>query len=99
MVAVLPSKHILKSVLFFIGRRNDMATTRGWAMKGNIVNLVNYILDIGNGEEKTDDGLYVSCNSGVSPMAEAFKLLMKLNLLDIIFNYRCQQEKVLRKTA
>ena len=50
-----------------------MATTRGWAMKGNIVNLVNYILDIGNGEEKTDDGLYISCNSGVSPMAEAFK--------------------------
>ena len=50
-----------------------MATTRGWAMKGNIVNLVNYILDIGNGEEKTDSGLYVACNSGVSPMAEAFK--------------------------
>ena len=32
-----------------------MATTRGWAMKGNIVNLVNYILDIGNGESKTEN--------------------------------------------
>ena len=32
-----------------------MATTRGWAMKGNIVNLVNYILDVGNDREKTNN--------------------------------------------
>lgn len=50
-----------------------MATTRGWAMKGNIVNLVNYILDIGGGEEKTENGLYVLSSSGDFPMATAYK--------------------------
>lgn len=50
-----------------------MATTRGWAMKGNIVNLVDYILDIGGGEEKTENGFYVATSSGFSPISEAFR--------------------------
>lgn len=50
-----------------------MATTRGWAMKGNIVNLVNYILDIGNGESKTENGHYVIASNSELPMSEAFK--------------------------
>ena len=50
-----------------------MATTRGWAMKGNIVNLVNYILDVGNDREKTDNGKYVLTSSSNRPMAEAFE--------------------------
>lgn len=50
-----------------------MATTRGWAMKGNIVNLVDYILDVGNGREKTCNGLYVLTSSSNRPMAEAFE--------------------------
>lgn len=50
-----------------------MATTRGWAMKGNIVNLVNYILDIGNGESKTENGFYVTTSDGFAPMSEAFR--------------------------
>lgn len=50
-----------------------MATNRGWAMKGNIVNLVNYILDIGNGESKTENGFYVTTSDGFAPMSEAFR--------------------------
>lgn len=50
-----------------------MATNRGWAMKGNIVNLVNYILDIGNGEAKTENGFYVTTSDGFAPMSEAFR--------------------------
>lgn len=42
-------------------------------MKGNIVNLVNYILDIGNDREKTNNGLYVLTSSSNRPMAEAFE--------------------------
>lgn len=50
-----------------------MATTRGWAMHGNIINLVSYILDIQNHEEKTEGGTYVSTSEGEFPMTEAYR--------------------------
>ncbi len=40
-----------------------MATTRGWEIKGNILNCINYVLDIKNSKEKTEDGLF-TVNSG-----------------------------------
>lgn len=34
-----------------------MPTTRGWALRGNVVNAINYILDIQNGQQKTEEGV------------------------------------------
>lgn len=39
-----------------------MATTRGWALHGNIVHALNYILDIQNGQQKTEEGILVDWN-------------------------------------
>ena len=36
-----------------------MATTRGWALHGNVVNALNYILDLQNGQKKTEEGILV----------------------------------------
>ena len=41
-----------------------MATTRGWEIKGNILNCLNYILDIKNDEEKTEQGFFTSNSYG-----------------------------------
>lgn len=35
-----------------------MATTRAWALKGNIANAINYILDLKHDQKKTVKGLY-----------------------------------------
>lgn len=58
--------------------RWKMATTRGWALRGNIMDAINYVLDLKNEEQKTCDGIYVSSSyEDISPMAAAYHMRMK----------------------
>lgn len=55
-----------------------MATTRGWALRGNIMDAINYVLDLKNEEQKTCDGIYVSSSyEDISPMAAGYHMRMK----------------------
>ena len=58
--------------------RWKMATTRGWALRGNIMDAINYVLDLKNEEQKTCDGIYVSSSyEDISPMAAGYHMRMK----------------------
>lgn len=52
-----------------------MATTRGWALRGKIQDAIDYILNIGKGEDKTQNGLLVSVygNHTRSPYSAAYE--------------------------
>lgn len=54
-----------------------MATTRGWGLKGNIMDAINYILDLKNEEHKTCDGIYVTSSENITPMAAGYHMRMK----------------------
>lgn len=41
-----------------------MATTRGWALHGNIMNAIEYVLDLKNEQQKTEDGILVDTSEG-----------------------------------
>lgn len=63
---------------FFLERSINLATTRGWALKGNVVNAVTYVLDLKNEGEKTDGGKLIFCSEGsMSPLTAAYE--WKLN--------------------
>lgn len=52
-----------------------MATTRGWALKGNIMDAVNYVLDLKHHEAKTNGGIYTACSyEDVSPLLAGYKM-------------------------
>lgn len=52
-----------------------MATTRGWALKGNIMDAINYVLDLKHREAKTSGGIYTSCSyEDVSPLLAGYKM-------------------------
>ena len=51
-----------------------MPTTRGWALHGNVVNAISYILDLQNGQAKTDEGILVDWNGPhtISPYSAGY---------------------------
>lgn len=62
-----------------------MATTRGWALKGNIMDAINYILDLKHHEEKTKGGVYTASSyEEIPPLVAGYHMKMK----DAIFSKR-----------
>ena len=52
-----------------------MATTRGWALKGNIMDAINYVLDLKHHEAKTNGGIYTTSSyEDVSPLLSGYKM-------------------------
>lgn len=51
-----------------------MATTRGWALKGNIIDAISYILDLQNNLVKTENGILVhTSDGGVTPLLDGYR--------------------------